>query len=225
MFREIRYYLKFATQRIVQCFGITKHPESGDYAIMLTHTGETLSSYIKSNKSLNFKRRMILLNCIASGLNSIHERGLVHRDFHDRNILIANHQSGGIYPYIIDLGLCRKEDEKDRNEYYGLPCYLPFEHFEYGQYKRPSDVYAFVINDKWLKFKEDTNLPSLLVELIKLCCDRNPLNRPSTKFLENITERWSKDVGFYGEKYVNKTSKFYKQYEEMEKKENKNYNY
>jgi eukaryotic-like serine/threonine-protein kinase len=113
---------------------------------MLTHTGETLSSYITSNKSLNFKKKMGLLNCIASGLMSIHELGLVHRDFHDRNILIANHQNG-IYPYIIDLGLCRKEDEKDRDKYYGLPQYLPPEYFQNqnSQYKRPADVYAFGI--------------------------------------------------------------------------------
>lgn len=248
MLHEIRHYLSFATYRIVQCFGITQDPKSGDYAIMLTHTGETLSSYIKSNKSLNFKTKVGLLNCIASGLKSIHEKELVHRDFHDGNILVANHQNG-IYSYIIDLGLCRKEDEKDRD--YGSPKYLPPEYFEKSQYKRPADVYAFgivahllftgkfpfkdcnwgwkkirgkVIRDKWLNFQENTNLPPLLMKLIKDCCDRNPSKRPPAEFLEVITERWSKDIGFYGEEFVNKTSEFYQQYEEMEKKGNKNGN-
>jgi len=128
----------------VQCFGITQYPKSGDYAMVLTHSGETLKNYIESNKSLNFKIKVGLLSCMASGLMSIHELGLVHRDFHDRNILVANHQNG-IYPYIIDLGLCRREDEKDRNKYYGLPQYLPPEYFKYVQYKRPADVYAFGI--------------------------------------------------------------------------------
>jgi eukaryotic-like serine/threonine-protein kinase len=229
----------------VQCFGITQHPESGDYAIMLTHTGETLSSYIKNNKPLNFKTKVGLLNCIASGLASIHEHELklVHRDFHDCNILIANHQYG-IYPYIIDLGLCRKEDEKDWGKYES-PEYLPPEFFLSGQYRRPADVYALgiivyflftgefpfkesyegweeieerVICDRWLEFQENTNLPPLIMELIKDCCDRNPLNRPKAKDLEITTEVWAKDIGFYGEEYVNKTSEFYRQYEEMERK-------
>ena len=212
--------------------------------MVLTHSGETLKNYIESNKSLNFKTKVGLLSCIASGLMSIHDLGLVHRDFHDLNVLVANHQNG-IYPYIIDLGLCRREDEKDRSKYYGLPQYLPPEYFKHGQYKRPADVYAFgiivyflftsefpfredwcrwkkikgkVICDKWLKFQENVNLPPLIMKLIKECCNYNPSKHPTAKWLEITTEDWSRDIGSWGEKYVNKTSEFYRQYEEIEKK-------
>ncbi|CAG8758719.1 1108_t:CDS:1, partial [Ambispora leptoticha] len=52
-----------------------------------------------------------------------------------------------------------------------------------------------VISGNWLKFQENVNLPSLLMELIKHCCDRDPSKRPTAFKLGVITEAWSMDIG------------------------------
>ena len=60
------------------------------------------------------------------------------------------------------------------------------------------------------------NLPPLLMELIKHCCDRDPSKRPIAWKLGVITEAWSMNVGSWGEEYIDKTSEFYRQYEQLE---------
>ena len=60
---------------------------------------ENLTSIVENN----WNQKLYMLHEIISGLSKIHEKNLIHCDFHDGNIL--NHNNGSIY--ISDLGLCR----------------------------------------------------------------------------------------------------------------------
>src|SRR5579862_1693573 len=74
-----------------------------------------LTNLIKNN----WKQKLHMLHKIISGLNIIHEQGLIHCDFHDGNIL--NHNEG---VYISDLGLCRPiKSSLKKDSIYGV---IPF---------------------------------------------------------------------------------------------------
>ncbi|CAG8562461.1 3896_t:CDS:2 [Paraglomus occultum] len=60
--------------------------------------GGDLRKYLKTKK-LNFKDKLLRLVNIAQGLKDIHQKGLVHRDFHPGNILNSE-----IHSFITDLG-------------------------------------------------------------------------------------------------------------------------
>ena len=52
----------------------------------------------------NWNQKLYMLYRIISGLKKIHEKGLIHRDFHDGNILNHKKNTEDIV-YISDLGL------------------------------------------------------------------------------------------------------------------------
>ena len=67
----------------------------------------SLRQYLNNNfSSLDWTGKLYNLLFIARGLSIIHEKGLIHRDFHCRNIL--NKKSSGFFESkITDLGLCK----------------------------------------------------------------------------------------------------------------------
>ncbi|CAI2201888.1 13213_t:CDS:1, partial [Funneliformis geosporum] len=71
----------------------------------------------------------------------IHQKSLVHRDFHAGNILNNNVNS-----FITDLGLCRpvNKENKEKNIYGVLPYVAP-EVLKSKQYTSASDIYSFGI--------------------------------------------------------------------------------
>src|SRR6185369_15372671 len=96
-------YFKIKSGMINPCFGITKFPDNGNYAIVLDYASEgNLRGYLqKSHLSLTLK--------------DIHKKDLIHCDLHSGNILME----GGCC-YITDLGLCGPVDEKSSNKVYGI---------------------------------------------------------------------------------------------------------
>ena len=70
-----------------------------------------LRQYLNSNfNSFTWKGKLYTsLFMISSSLKEIHEKGLIHHDFHSGNILSDKYEQygNGIYPYITDLGLSR----------------------------------------------------------------------------------------------------------------------
>ena len=52
---------------------------------------------------------------IIQGLGNIHEKNMVHHDFHIGNILLE-----GIVTYISDMGLCGKVGNMDATKIYGV---------------------------------------------------------------------------------------------------------
>jgi serine/threonine protein kinase len=68
---------------------------------------------------------MRVLCYIVSGLKELHYKQIVHRDFHTGNILfdslsLKNYSN----TYISDMGLCRKVDNINQNNIYGVYALL-----------------------------------------------------------------------------------------------------
>ncbi|CAG8467863.1 19080_t:CDS:2 [Racocetra fulgida] len=75
--------------KIIKCHGISQDPETKNYVMVMDYVrGGNLRDYLqKNNKKLDLKKKLIQLQSIAEGLEDIHDKGLVHKDFHLGNIL------------------------------------------------------------------------------------------------------------------------------------------
>src|SRR5436189_3746478 len=95
---------------IVRCYGITKDPKTNNFVMVMEYAQYgSLRLYLDKNfNSLNWTEKLYHLTYIASGLNEIHKKGLIHHDFHCGNILNNKYDDvNKIYSQITDLGLCK----------------------------------------------------------------------------------------------------------------------
>ena len=114
-------YCKIKSPLIVRCFGITKFPESGNYAIVLNYHSEgNLRGYLQKNHlNLTLKDRITFFYYLCYALDDIHEKDLIHCDLHSGNILLEGNSC-----FITDLGVCGPVDEKSLNKVYGIVSYV-----------------------------------------------------------------------------------------------------
>src|SRR4051812_4795497 len=106
---------------IVECYGITKFPDNGNYAMVLNHMLDgNLRDHLQENHSkLTLKDRITILNYLCNSLYRIHERDLIHCDLHSGNILMEGNSCS-----VTDLGLCGPVDEELTNKTYGIVSYI-----------------------------------------------------------------------------------------------------
>ncbi|POG64798.1 kinase-like domain-containing protein [Rhizophagus irregularis DAOM 181602=DAOM 197198] len=206
---------------IVQCFGITQDPNNKEYMMVIEYCNDgNLRNYLnKSENYINYKSKIDKLQQIARGLLDIHNSEKVHKDFHSGNLLI-NHSD----PYISDLGMCQpaniKQTVKEEGIYGVLPYMAP-EVLRGQQYTKAADIYSFGIimkeflseeipfNDiphneflaikicKGLRPTISKDIPKLLADLIIKCWDAEIKNRPTTKELYQLLNKWyveTKDI-------------------------------
>ena len=159
------------------------------------------------NKNVNSKdwfRRLLHLHWIAYGLETIHEKGLIHRDFHCGNIL-NNKSSEYFYSKITGLGLCKPANvtsQSDDKQIYGVLPYVAPEVLKGKEYTQASDIYGFGIiayevctglppyydipHNEFLAIKicqglrpiSNYRVPQLILDKIQQCWDADPLKRP-----------------------------------------------
>src|SRR6185369_4136088 len=130
-------YSKIKSNLIVECYGVTKFPDNGNYAIVLLYAPEgNLRGYLQKSH-LTLKDRITIFDCLCYALDDIHEKDLIHCDLHSGNILME----GGIC-YITDLGLCGPVDEKSSNKVYGIVSYVAPELLRGKKNTKESDIYS-----------------------------------------------------------------------------------
>src|SRR5581483_9957600 len=100
--------------------------------------------------SLNWNDKLYNLHFIAAGLKEIHEKGLIHHDFHCGNILNNKEYEydKSYYSLITDLGLCKPvnaEPQNNNKKIYGVLPYVAPEVLRGKEYTQASDVYGFGI--------------------------------------------------------------------------------
>jgi serine/threonine protein kinase len=196
------------TISIVRVYGITQDPETKNYMMVLEYAENgSLRTYLDKNHYTWFTK-LEHLRYIALGLESIHEKELIHRDLHIGNIL-----SFSGYTSITDLGLCKPADynasENTKNSIYGVLPYIAPEVLRGQNYTKAADIYSFGIimyeiisglppyhdtsHDNSLAMKICQGLrpmfkikvPKLVLYLIKRCLDANSLNRPTAIEIRN----------------------------------------
>ncbi|GBC28527.2 kinase-like domain-containing protein [Rhizophagus irregularis DAOM 181602=DAOM 197198] len=75
---------------IIKCHGITKDPITKELMFIMKYAnGGDLHNYLQENfAEITWKKKLHILWRISDGLQTIHEKDFVHRDFHSGNILI-----------------------------------------------------------------------------------------------------------------------------------------
>jgi serine/threonine protein kinase len=154
-----------------------------------------------------WENKLFTLYGIAYGLKDIHNKGLIHQDFHCGNILSNKYHMG----YITDLGLCRPADVKSsqnsNKKIYGVLPYVAPEVLRGNKYTQASDIYGFgiiayeictgfppyydIAHDEFLAMKiceglrpkSNYKIPQLIFDIINQCWDSDPLKRPNANKL------------------------------------------
>jgi serine/threonine protein kinase len=133
---------------ILKLYGISQDPNTKDYIIVLYYAeGENFNNWINLNenfKHFNWQKKLRILYDIASGLKEIHEKKMVHHNFHTGNILFSNHSVEGINKiYISDMGFCGEIGNKDKTKIYGVMPYVAPEVLRGKFYTQAADIYSF----------------------------------------------------------------------------------
>ncbi|MCE8162870.1 MAG: protein kinase [Candidatus Moeniiplasma glomeromycotorum] len=226
---------------IVRCYGISQDPKTKNYVMVMDYIENgNLREYLRINyNKLDFSDRLVRLSYIAMGLNSIHQQGLVHRDFHPGNILVFNYYMS----YIADLGLSGPVSEEDEEKIYGVLSYIAPEVLNKEPYTQASDIYSFGVvayeifscfppyyyleHDaalaslicKGLRAQFQIKIPSLLKNMIERCWDADPTQRPTSRELNDTFSSWlTKQRSTDSRKNLKKNTEFYRQYREIVEK-------
>jgi serine/threonine protein kinase len=89
---------------------------------------------------LSIEKKVNQLLHIVQGLKDIHQKNLVHRDFHTGNILKGIEQTSCL---ITDLGLCKTVDQITREEkIFGVLPYVAPEVLQGQPYTQAADIYS-----------------------------------------------------------------------------------
>ncbi|POG76180.1 kinase-like domain-containing protein [Rhizophagus irregularis DAOM 181602=DAOM 197198] len=171
--------------------------------------------------SHNWKQKLYNLCFITYGLVDIHNKGLIHHDFHCGNIL----SDFGDYAYITDLGLCQpaniEHSQSNNKKIYGVLPYMAPEVLRGKEYTQKSDIYGFgiiayeictgfppycdIAHDEFLAMKicqglrpkSNYKIPQLIFDIINRCWDADPLKRPKAdelqKLFTDIFANWKED--------------------------------
>ncbi|PKY55106.1 kinase-like protein [Rhizophagus irregularis] len=149
------------TNWIVRCFGITKDPKTNNFIM-------------KEKEKEKEKEK------------DIHNKGLIHQDFHCGNIL----SNFTVQTYITDLGLSpevlRGKEYTQKSDIYGIgiiayevctgfPPYYDIAH---------DDFLAMKICNG-LRPKSNYKIPQLIFDIINQCWDADPLKRPNADELQD----------------------------------------
>ncbi|GBC18562.2 kinase-like domain-containing protein [Rhizophagus irregularis DAOM 181602=DAOM 197198] len=83
--REIESHIVACYQGyVIRCYGITRDPESNNFMMVVQYAenGNLRQRLNNSFNSMNWEEKLDILKRTASGLENIHDKGLIHHDFH-----------------------------------------------------------------------------------------------------------------------------------------------
>ncbi|CAB4440474.1 unnamed protein product [Rhizophagus irregularis] len=88
----------------LKIYGISQNPNTNDYIMVFEYAeGGNFNNYLnKNHEKFDWFNGLNVLNNIAISLNGIHQKQMVHRDFHTGNILFMNNN---LAARISDMGL------------------------------------------------------------------------------------------------------------------------
>ncbi|GBC07733.1 hypothetical protein RclHR1_07660009 [Rhizophagus clarus] len=140
--------------RIIDLYGFTKNPDTSNYIIVMDYANKgNLRGNLAKIIENNWNQRLFMLYEIISGLSEIHEKNLLHCDFHDGNIL--NHKDekherkdddnkADYKIYISDLGLCQPvKSSLKKYDICGVILFMAPEVLRGDSYTSASDIYSF----------------------------------------------------------------------------------
>ncbi|PKK71234.1 hypothetical protein RhiirC2_849292 [Rhizophagus irregularis] len=204
---------------IIKIYGFTKDPVTLNYVLIMEYINKGSLKRCLTKITKNWKQKLFYLYQIIKGLNDIHEKDLIHYNFHNGNILCNKYEyEEDIYRIFISdyyLGLYQlAKSFLKENDIYGVLPFIAPEILRGQPYTQASDIYSFSIimwefTSKILPFNDKAhdlqlalsickgerpeiieNTPQCYIDLMKKCWNENPLKRPSSKEVLDIIKNW-----------------------------------
>jgi serine/threonine protein kinase len=178
----------------------------------------------KNYKDFYWNYKLSSLLNIINGLKEIHQKSIVHRDFHTGNILFLSE----IYDFgncisISDMGLCGEVGNIDETKIYGVMPYIAPEVLRGKSYTQAADIYSFGMimyfvatgKQPFYNRVHDHNLaldicnkgvrpeinepeaPRCYIDLMKKCWDLTPNNRPNIFNVNELIMSFYQSYGMY----------------------------
>src|ERR1041385_3321947 len=216
----------------IRCLGISQDPVTFNY-IMVMEFASLGSLYAYLNNNMTWKERITALLDISIGLNTLHNNGLIHQDFHPGNLLFNNQKA----LLITDFGLCNQTSQSSlSNDIYGVMPYVAPEVLKRKPYTKAADIYSFGMimyfiatgnqpfancaHDEFLAIRicdgnrpeiNEQEVPECYIDLMKKCWNSDPNNRPGISEIETLIRE------FYNSIIYNRIIEINKQFNEAEK--------
>ncbi|CAB5390807.1 unnamed protein product [Rhizophagus irregularis] len=208
---EVKEYSINKTSNILNIYRISQNPDTKEYIMVLQYAKEgNFNHWINKNyESFNWKDKLSALLDIISGLKEIHQKNIVHCDFHTGNVL-----------FLSNMGLCGEVGNIDETKIYGVIPYVAPEVLRRRPYTQESDIYSFSMimyfvatgkqpfynraHDKLLALDicegvrpeiNEPEAPSCYINLMKKCWDLNPNNRPNIFEVKKLIMSFYKSYG------------------------------
>jgi predicted Ser/Thr protein kinase len=189
---------------VVQMFGVSTDGTQPVLVLEYCGGGSLDKLLFFSEQPMNETQNIILVKGIAAGMLHLHNHNIIHRDLAARNILLSD--AG--HPKISDFGMSRilqKEDEGQTKTNIGPVRWMAPESLAKQTYSKKSDVWSFgivvyeivarrephtevnpldvgpLIRDQLLTPKIPDDCSPILRELMQLCWQADPNQRPSFK--------------------------------------------
>ncbi|GET57758.1 kinase-like domain-containing protein [Rhizophagus irregularis DAOM 181602=DAOM 197198] len=204
---EVKKYSINKRSNILNVYGISQNPDSKEYIMVLQYAKEgNFNHWINKNyKYFIWRDKLSALLNIINGLKEIHQKSIVHRDFHTGNILfLSNIYNFGNCISVSDMGLCGEVGNMDETKIYGVMPYVAPEVLRKKLYTQESDIYSFGMimyfvatgrqpfydraHDHQLALDIckgvrpeicEPEAPRCYIDLMNKCWDLNPNNRPN----------------------------------------------
>jgi serine/threonine protein kinase len=170
----------------------------------------------KNYNKFNWQNKIQTLFDIISGIKEIHQKRMVHRDFHTGNILFKHDGIMKNNAYISDMGLCGEVDNIDETSVYGIMSYVAPEVLRRDLYTQAADIYSFGmimyfvaaarqpfdnrVQDHRLAIDickgirpkmNEPEAPKCYIDLMEKCWDSNPANRPNATEISVQITSWT----------------------------------
>ncbi|GES95362.1 kinase-like domain-containing protein [Rhizophagus clarus] len=208
---KVKAYPNQKIDNILKLYGISQNPDTKDYIMVLEYAeGGNFNNYLDKNyDNFDWFNGLKVLKDIFKGLSKIHQKHKVHCDFHMGNILFTSTRDA----CISDMGLCKKIDDNNKTNIYGVIPYVSPEVLKGKPYTQPADIYSsgmimYVIatgRQPFADFAHDEALvlniyngirpeiseklvPKCYIDLMKRCWDSNPNNRPNSVEIKEMIE-------------------------------------
>ncbi|CAG8676503.1 45281_t:CDS:2 [Gigaspora margarita] len=201
----------FSQPQFLHCHGITQSPSTGDFIMVMQYAQSDLRLYLQHTDTSSWKDKLRILKQIASGLEELHKRDLVHGNLHSGNIMKIEQSQ-----FVIgDVGLSGPASEPAFSDgIYGVLPYVAPELLMGLDYSDKSDIYSFSIimwelcsgmkpfcntahNLELAKNLCEGNrppipdeTPQLYSDLMKQCWDSDPGNRPDVADILDTVHHW-----------------------------------
>ncbi len=140
--REVQLARQVTHSNICRVFDVG-HDGTLTFLTMEFLDGETLADRLKREGAMTNEQALPLLRQMAAGLDALHERGIVHRDFKPGNVMLTRDGRA----VITDFGLARTMEGGEKytqtGAMLGTPAYMAPEQLAGEAATAASDIYAF----------------------------------------------------------------------------------